>query len=72
MLADLVEHLAARRTDWTRMLAMLGTDHNRMLDGRRPFAIIWLDMLRPGGCAGRRNPRAALDQQAERFLAPLA
>lgn len=67
-LADLVEHLAARRTDWTGFLAMFDHDSDRLLDARRLFAIFWLDMLHPGGPAERRNPPSALDQQAERVL----
>jgi aminoglycoside phosphotransferase (APT) family kinase protein len=67
-LADLVEHLAARPTDWTRLLAMFDLDPDRLLDSRRLFAVFWLHMLRPGGPAERRNPPAALDQQARRVL----
>jgi aminoglycoside phosphotransferase (APT) family kinase protein len=67
-LADLVEHLAARPTDWTRFLATFELDPDRLLDARRLFAIFWLHMLRPGGPAERRNPPTALDQQARRVL----
>ena len=67
-LADLVEHLASRHTDWTAFLATFDLDPDRLLDARRLFAIFWLHMLRPGGPAEHRNPPAALDQQADRVL----
>lgn len=67
-LADLVEHLGARRTDWARFLALFDLDPGRLSDARLLFAVFWLHMLRPGGPAERRNPPTALDQQARRVL----
>ncbi|MFC5007399.1 hypothetical protein ACFPIJ_57510 [Dactylosporangium cerinum] len=67
-LADLVEHLSARRADWTEFLTMFDLDGDRLLDARRLYAIFWLHMLRPGSPAERRNPPGTLDQQAERLL----
>ncbi|WP_433616020.1 phosphotransferase [Dactylosporangium sp. CA-139114] len=67
-LADLVEHLSARRADWTGFLAMFDLDGDRLRDARRLYAIFWLHMLRPGGRAERRNPPGSLDRQAERLL----
>lgn len=67
-LADLVEHLSAQRADWTEFLTMFDLDGDRLLDARRLYAIFWLNMLRPGGPAERRNPPGTLNQQAERLL----
>ncbi|GAA2376869.1 phosphotransferase [Dactylosporangium salmoneum] len=67
-LADLVEHLSARRADWTGFLTMFDLDGDRLLDARRLYATFWLHMLRPGGPAEHRNPPGTLDQQAERLL----
>ncbi|MEU0557486.1 aminoglycoside phosphotransferase family protein [Dactylosporangium sp. NPDC006015] len=67
-LADLVEHLAARRADWTAFLTTFDLDGDRLLDARRLYAVFWLHMLRPGGPAEHRNPPGTLEQQAERLL----
>ena len=56
-LADLVEHLSARRADWTEFLAMFDLDGDRLLHARRLYAIFWLHMLRPGSPTERRSRR---------------
>ncbi|GIG61437.1 hypothetical protein Lfu02_58090 [Longispora fulva] len=67
-LADLVEHLRARATDWTAFLAGFDLDPDRLLAGRRLFAAFWLHLLLPGGRAEARNPPGTLDRQAARVL----
>ncbi|MEV6522627.1 phosphotransferase [Longispora sp. NPDC051575] len=67
-LADLVEHLEARATDWSGFLAGFDPDPDRLLAGRRLFAAFWLHLLLPGGRAAARNPPGTLERQAARVL----
>jgi Phosphotransferase enzyme family len=70
-LATLVEHLAARTADdatWDSFLERFDVDAARLLAGRRLTAVLWLQMLMPGGVAASRNPPGTLERQAERVL----
>ncbi|WP_412539021.1 phosphotransferase [Longispora sp. K20-0274] len=70
--ADLVEHLRARDTDWSAFVAGFDLDPARLLAGRRVFAAFWLCLLLPGGRGEARNPPGTLDRQAARLLGLLA
>lgn len=67
-LANLVEHIASRATDWTTFLDPFPVDPDRLLSARRLHAIFWLTLLRPGGPAAHRNPPETGELQAERVL----
>ena len=87
-LANLVEHLACRTTDWTPLIDRftttgIRTDANRSRAlqqlhagrfhaARCLWAAFWLTMLRPGGPAVDRNPPNAGNLQAARFLSLLS
>jgi hypothetical protein len=66
--ATLMEHLGARGTDWTEFATRFGVDQERLLEGRRLAAALWLHMLLPGGPSAHRNPPGTLELQAERLL----
>jgi hypothetical protein len=55
-LANLVEHLSARETDWRRILGAFTVDAGWLLAARRLYAIFWLTLVRPGGPSFQRNP----------------
>jgi hypothetical protein len=67
-LANLVEHIASRATDWTTFLERFPVDPDRLRSARRLHAIFWLTLLRPGGPAAHRNPPETGELQAERVL----
>ncbi|MGC4944232.1 phosphotransferase family protein [Kribbella sp. DT2] len=67
-LANLVEHLASRGTDWSAFLGRYPVDAERLADARRLFAAFWLTLIRPGGPSAHRNPPGTAERQAERFL----
>lgn len=67
-LANLVEHLAGRGTDWDSFGDRFPVDQRRLLTGRRLWAIFWLTLLRPGGPAESRNPPGTGQLQGERVL----
>jgi hypothetical protein len=71
-LATLVEHLSARKTDWTSFLAQFPVDPARLLTARKLWSIFWLTLLRPGGPSAHRNPPETPAEQANRVLALLA
>ncbi|GAA0952301.1 hypothetical protein GCM10009554_55150 [Kribbella koreensis] len=71
-LANLVEHIASRATDWTGFLAQFSVDAERFQDARRLYAIFWLTLLRPDGPSGHRNPAGTAELQAERVLGLLS
>jgi hypothetical protein len=67
-LANLVEHLSARETDWRRFLSGFTVDAGRLLAARRLYAIFWLTLVRPGGPSFQRNPPSTFTRQADRVL----
>ncbi|WP_344222509.1 phosphotransferase [Kribbella sancticallisti] len=67
-LANLVEHLAGRETDWSGLLSHFPVEPQRLLTARRLWAAFWLTLLRPGGPAYHRNPPSTAVDQAERVL----
>ncbi|TDU89613.1 Ser/Thr protein kinase RdoA (MazF antagonist) [Kribbella voronezhensis] len=71
-LANLVEHLAGRRTEWTGFIARFAADPQRLLTARRLWSIFCLALLRPGGSSLLRNPPGTADEQARRVLRMLA
>jgi aminoglycoside phosphotransferase len=70
-LANLVEHLASRRTDWAGFVGRFAIDPQRLLTARKLWSIFWLTLLRPGGPSFRRNPPGTAEEQAHRVLATL-
>jgi Ser/Thr protein kinase RdoA (MazF antagonist) len=48
-LADLVEHISSRATDWNGFIAGFDLDSDRFLRARCIYATHWLHLLRPGG-----------------------
>ncbi|GAB2606777.1 phosphotransferase [Kribbella endophytica] len=67
-LANLVEHLASRGTDWSGFLGKYTVDAERLLNARRLFAAFWLTLIGPGGPSANRNPPGTAGLQAERLL----
>ena len=67
-LANLVEHLACRDTDWTDFLSRFPTDAARLLTARRLWSAFWLTLIRPGGPSHHRNPPGTDTHQATRVL----
>ncbi|MEU4390752.1 aminoglycoside phosphotransferase family protein [Kribbella sp. NPDC023855] len=67
-LANLVEHLAGRETDWSGFAGRFPVDQRRLLTARRLWAMFWLTLLRPGGPAEHRNPPGSGERQGERVL----
>lgn len=67
-LANLVEHIASRHTDWANFAQHFAVDSERLRAARRLFAIFWLTLLRPGGRSASRNPPGTSDAQARRVL----
>lgn len=70
-LANLVEHLASRSTDWNGLLDHYTVDAERLLNARRLFAAFWLTLIGPGGPSANRNPPGTAELQAERLLSLL-
>lgn len=71
-LANLVEHLASRGTEWGSFLERYPVDAERLRTARRLFAAFWLTLVRPGGPAAHRNPPGTGELQAERLLGLLS
>jgi hypothetical protein len=67
-LANLVEHLSARRLDAGRFCARFTVDRSRLRAARRVWAMFWLRLLLPGGPAADRNPPGTAGAQARRLL----
>jgi hypothetical protein len=67
-LANLVEHLAARDTDWVEFVSRFPVDPARFAAARCIWATFWLTLLRPGEPAAARNPAGAAEKQAERLI----
>ncbi|MFI5711577.1 phosphotransferase family protein [Kribbella sp. NPDC051620] len=67
-LANLVEHIASRATDWTGFLEHFPVDPARLQAARRLYATFWLTLLRPDGPSSRRNPPGTAELHAKRLL----
>lgn len=68
-LANLVEHLAGRRTDWTGFADRFAVDAERFHAARCLWAAFWLTLVGPGGPSAARNPPGTAEAQAGRVLA---
>jgi aminoglycoside phosphotransferase (APT) family kinase protein len=71
-LANLVEHISARETDWTDFVRRFSIDPARFAAARCLWATFWLTLLRPGGRSSDRNPPGTAESQAERLMTLLA
>lgn len=67
-LANLVEHLSARDTDWAEFVTRFPVDPARLAAARCVWATFWLTLLRPGGPSALRNPAGTAEKQAERLI----
>jgi hypothetical protein len=67
-LANLVEHLSARDTDWAEFVTRFPVDPARFAAARCVWATFWLTLLRSGGPSARRNPAGTAEKQAERLI----
>jgi Ser/Thr protein kinase RdoA (MazF antagonist) len=67
-LANLVEHISSRTTDWTSVVDRFPIDHDRHLTARCLWSIFWLTLLRPGAPSAARNPPGTPVSQAARVL----
>jgi Ser/Thr protein kinase RdoA (MazF antagonist) len=67
-LANLVEHISTRATNWTSFVNRFPTDPHRHLTARRLWSIFWLTLLRPGAPSAARNPPDTPAEQALRVL----
>ncbi|WP_433164308.1 phosphotransferase family protein [Kribbella sp. CA-247076] len=70
-LANLVEHLSGRRTDWTGFADRFAVDLDRFHTARCLWAAFWLTLVGPGGPSAARNPPGTAEAQAGRVLALL-
>jgi Phosphotransferase enzyme family len=55
-LANLVEHMSSRDTDWDEFVNHFPVDGRRFRAARVLWASCWLTMLMPGGPSAHRNP----------------
>ncbi|MFD3404816.1 aminoglycoside phosphotransferase family protein [Kribbella sp. NPDC058693] len=67
-LANLVEHLSGRETDWTPLVRRFGPAAERFRAARCLWAGFWLTLIGPGGPSAHRNPPGTAEAQAERVL----
>ncbi|MFC6157756.1 phosphotransferase [Kribbella jiaozuonensis] len=67
-LANLVEHLSGRETDWTPLVRRFAPDPERFRAARCLWAGFWLTLIGPGGPSAHRNPPGTAEAQAERVL----
>ncbi|MFI7060174.1 phosphotransferase family protein [Kribbella sp. NPDC050124] len=68
-LANLVEHLSGRETDWTGFADRFAVDPARFHSARCLWAAFWLTLVGPGGPSADRNPPGTAEAQAGRLLA---
>ncbi|MFB6725080.1 phosphotransferase family protein [Kribbella sp. NPDC056345] len=71
-LANLIEHLAGRRTDWSSLIHRWPVDTARLHSARTLWAAFWLGLIGPGGPSFVRNPPGTAEAQAERVLGLIA
>jgi aminoglycoside phosphotransferase (APT) family kinase protein len=67
-LANLVEHLAGRQTDWSPVVRRFDVDPERFRAARSLWAGFWLTLIGPGGPSADRNPAGTAEEQAGRVL----
>ncbi|MEV5960936.1 aminoglycoside phosphotransferase family protein [Kribbella sp. NPDC051952] len=67
-LANLVEHLAGRQTDWSPVVRRFDVDPERLRAARSLWAGFWLTLIGPGGPSADRNPPGTAEAQARRVL----
>jgi aminoglycoside phosphotransferase (APT) family kinase protein len=67
-LANLVEHLAGRDTDWDPLVRRFCADPERFHAARCLWAGFWLTLIGPGGPSADRNPAGTAEAQARRVL----
>ncbi|WP_329004830.1 aminoglycoside phosphotransferase family protein [Kribbella sp. NBC_00709] len=67
-LANLVEHLSGRETDWTPLVRRFAVDPQRFRAARCLWAGFWLTLIGPGGPSEDRNPPGTAEAQARRVL----
>ncbi|MGW7682416.1 aminoglycoside phosphotransferase family protein [Kribbella sp. NPDC054772] len=67
-LANLVEHLSGRATDWTPLVRRFAVDPERFQAARCLWAGFWLTLIGPGGPSADRNPPGTAAAQARRVL----
>jgi aminoglycoside phosphotransferase (APT) family kinase protein len=71
-LANLLEHIASRSTDWSTFLTHVPVNPDRLRTARCLWATFWLTLLRPNGPSTHRNPPGTAKQQAKRLLTLLS
>jgi Ser/Thr protein kinase RdoA (MazF antagonist) len=71
-LANLVEHLSGRDTDWTPLVRRFAPDSGRFHAARCLWAGFWLTLIAPGGPSAHRNPPGTAEAQAARVLTLVA
>jgi Ser/Thr protein kinase RdoA (MazF antagonist) len=71
-LANLVEHLSGRGTDWTPLVRRFAPGPARFHAARSLWAGFWLTLIGPGGPSAHRNPPGTAEAQAERVLTLVA
>ncbi|TCC52753.1 aminoglycoside phosphotransferase family protein [Kribbella capetownensis] len=67
-LANLVEHLSGRETDWSTLLSRFPVDPERFRAARSLWAAFSLTLIGPGGPSAARNPPGTAEAQAERVM----
>ncbi|MFF0338927.1 phosphotransferase family protein [Kribbella sp. NPDC004875] len=67
-LANLVEHLSGRATDWTSLVRRFAVDPGRFRAARCLWAGFWLTLIGPGGPSAHRNPPGTAAAQAQRVV----
>jgi aminoglycoside phosphotransferase (APT) family kinase protein len=67
-LANLVEHLSSRATDWSPVVRRFNPDPERFHQARCLWAAFWLTLIGPGGPSADRNPPGTAEAQARRVL----
>jgi len=70
-LANLVEHLSSRSTDWSALVSRFAVDPDRFRAARSLWAAFWLTLIGPGGPSAARNPPGTAEAQAERVVSLL-
>ncbi|GAA1569727.1 hypothetical protein GCM10009804_27700 [Kribbella hippodromi] len=67
-LANLVEHLSGRATDWQLLVRRFAVEPERFQAARCLWAGFWLTLIGPGGPSEDRNPPGTAEAQAERVV----